>query len=249
MDYDSVLDLVKKRRSVRKFKPGRIPDEYIDKIIEVARWAPSGFNFQPWDFVVIKSKALRTQLIDILQDNTPKPLKQRKGASQGSEAISPVDRLVMKTPGKVSTFHHASVFIILYGDVRTRVGLPAGERMPMDDMFRFIFDASLANAFMYMHLAATSLGLATQWWSPIRSPEIQARIKPLVGIPEALVAFDMLVLGYPGAVPRPKLLRPKDKMVHIDECGPEDYRTDEEVKDFAERSRAWAIGQHRREYR
>ena len=48
MDYDSLLKLVKNRRSMRKFKPEPIPDEYVDKIIEVARWAPSGANSQTW---------------------------------------------------------------------------------------------------------------------------------------------------------------------------------------------------------
>ena len=47
MNYDSLLELVKKRRSIRRFKPDPIPDENIEKIIEVARWAPSGFNMQP----------------------------------------------------------------------------------------------------------------------------------------------------------------------------------------------------------
>ncbi len=64
MDYDSLLELVKKRRSTRKFKPGSIPDEYVDKIIEVARWAPSGANSQPWDFIVIKKPELKQKIID-----------------------------------------------------------------------------------------------------------------------------------------------------------------------------------------
>ena len=54
--YECLLEVVKKRRSVRQFKTDPIPDEYIDKIIEVARWAPSGFHTQPWEFVVVKKK-------------------------------------------------------------------------------------------------------------------------------------------------------------------------------------------------
>ena len=46
MDYANLLELVKKRRSIRSFKPEPIPDEYVDKIIEVARWAPSAANSQ-----------------------------------------------------------------------------------------------------------------------------------------------------------------------------------------------------------
>ena len=47
MSYDSLLDLVKKRRSIRRFKSDPVPRELIEKIVEAARWAPSGFNMQP----------------------------------------------------------------------------------------------------------------------------------------------------------------------------------------------------------
>ena len=39
--YESFLYLVKKRRTNRRFKSDPVPDEYITKIIEAARWAPS----------------------------------------------------------------------------------------------------------------------------------------------------------------------------------------------------------------
>ena len=65
MNYDSLLELVKKRRSIRRFKPDPIPDENIEKIIEVARWAPSGFNMQPWEFVVVKKAELRSKITEL----------------------------------------------------------------------------------------------------------------------------------------------------------------------------------------
>ncbi len=54
MKYDDLIELFKDRRSIRKFKSDSIPDEYVDKIIEAARFAPSGFNTQPLEFVLIK---------------------------------------------------------------------------------------------------------------------------------------------------------------------------------------------------
>jgi nitroreductase len=39
MDYESFLELVKNRRSIHRFKSDPVPDEYINKIIEAARWA------------------------------------------------------------------------------------------------------------------------------------------------------------------------------------------------------------------
>src|SRR5512146_2439185 len=53
-EYEMLLDLVKRRRTVRQFKPDPLPDGCIEKIIDVARWAPSGFHTQPWEFVVVK---------------------------------------------------------------------------------------------------------------------------------------------------------------------------------------------------
>lgn len=58
-EYDCLLNLAKKRRTVRQFKPDAVPEGYIEKIIEVARWAPSGFHTQPWEFVVVKKKDVR----------------------------------------------------------------------------------------------------------------------------------------------------------------------------------------------
>jgi hypothetical protein len=67
-------------------------------------------------------------------------------------------------------------------------------------------------------------------------------IKDLLGIPEPVEIYDMMLLGYPAATARPKFLRPKEKMVHYDDCGPDDFRTDEEVREFIRKTRAWVHG-------
>ena len=69
MSYNSFLELVKKRRSVRRFKPDPVPDEDIEKIIDAARWAPSGFNTQPWEFVVVREKELKDKIIDAVEEH------------------------------------------------------------------------------------------------------------------------------------------------------------------------------------
>ncbi len=55
-------ELVKTRRSIRKFLSKEVSDELIMKLLEAARWAPSGGNCQPWHFFVIKSKATLGQI-------------------------------------------------------------------------------------------------------------------------------------------------------------------------------------------
>ena len=49
-----VLEAIRTRRSIRSFKAKPIPDEKAMKILEAARWAPSGGNKQPWTFVYVK---------------------------------------------------------------------------------------------------------------------------------------------------------------------------------------------------
>ena len=113
-------------------------------------------------------------------------------------------------------------------------------------MRNIIYLAGLANAFIYMHLAATTLGLATQWISAVQTSSAHCMIKDLLGIPMELEVFDMIALGYPAIKPRPKLMRDLDEMVHYDDCGQEDFRNEEQVKDYIKRARNWNIGSHRR---
>lgn len=57
-----VLEVIQKRRSVRKYKEDPIPEKDLMRVLEAARLAPSGKNFQPWKFVIVKDKALKEKL-------------------------------------------------------------------------------------------------------------------------------------------------------------------------------------------
>jgi nitroreductase len=227
MKYDDLLELVKQRRSIRRFRPDPIPEEYVDKIIEVARWAPSGYNTQPWEFVVVRKQEFKSEIVRYIYE-----IQEQDTTDDAGD--------IFRGPMNWST---APVFIILYGDIRTKVGLPM---MAQVHDFEKIFNSSLASAFLNMHLAVTSLGLASQWVSLIGIPEIDASVKKLLEIREELRAYDMMALGYPAVKPRPKLIRARECMVHYDNCGLNAFRTDEEVADYARRTKTWATACHRR---
>lgn len=61
----SFLDLAKKRRSIRKYKPDPIPPETLEYILEAARLAPSWKNLQCWRYIVVtnpdKRRAVSTR--------------------------------------------------------------------------------------------------------------------------------------------------------------------------------------------
>ncbi|MGQ9534702.1 MAG: nitroreductase family protein [bacterium] len=51
MDF---YEVIKKRRSIRKYKSDPISDDVLKRILEAGRIAPSAKNIQPWKFIVIK---------------------------------------------------------------------------------------------------------------------------------------------------------------------------------------------------
>jgi len=51
-----LLEAIKSRKSIRAFKPDQVPREVLTELLDVARWAPSGTNTQPWEFFVLAEK-------------------------------------------------------------------------------------------------------------------------------------------------------------------------------------------------
>ena len=57
-----LMELIKGRRSIRKYEDRDVPQEDLDQILEAVRWAPSWTNCQCWEVVVIRDRAIKEQL-------------------------------------------------------------------------------------------------------------------------------------------------------------------------------------------
>jgi nitroreductase len=62
-----ILDAIRTRRSVHSFTSTPVTDEQLETILDAGRWAPSGLNSQPWDFVVVRDPQLRARVAGILR--------------------------------------------------------------------------------------------------------------------------------------------------------------------------------------
>lgn len=62
MEQDQILRNIMERRSIRAYKPDKVPDEMIDKIIEAGLYAPSGMGRQPVIIIAITDKKVRDSL-------------------------------------------------------------------------------------------------------------------------------------------------------------------------------------------
>ncbi len=60
-----VLNLLKSRRSIRKYKSKPVEEEKIMRCLEAAQWAPSASNKQPWEFIIVKNEDMRKKFAEI----------------------------------------------------------------------------------------------------------------------------------------------------------------------------------------
>jgi nitroreductase len=56
-EQDYLFNIFQNRRSVRSFKSTPVPEEHIQKILDIARCAPTSGNQQPWKFLVVQDRS------------------------------------------------------------------------------------------------------------------------------------------------------------------------------------------------
>ncbi|MEY4953058.1 MAG: hypothetical protein RL299_1482, partial [Pseudomonadota bacterium] len=81
----NVTEAVLTRRSVRAFTDQPVPLDLIRQVMDTARWAPSGCNFQPWEGAVLTGAPLR-ELQDLMRAS---PIQDPKEYSWSDPEVLP----------------------------------------------------------------------------------------------------------------------------------------------------------------
>ncbi len=217
MNIDDLYEPAVSRRSIRGYDRTRdVPVEIVRKILDCARWAPSGGNGQPWEFIVIRDEKTRNRIADIF-------LKQQEHKREMEMAV----RGEAKMTG--DGFRHAPVHIIVLGDPRVKETYPVRTMLDKADSH---FYTGLANATLLIHLAASSLGLASQYVSDAGSPYMETMLKVLLGVPEPLRVYHLIPLGYASRSIPPRPRREIDEMTHYESYDLKKFRDDKEFQKF-----------------
>jgi nitroreductase len=66
-----VMEAIKERRSIRKYKSDPVPEEALRTILEAVRWAPSWANTQCWEIVVVRDSAMKSKLAEAIPQANP----------------------------------------------------------------------------------------------------------------------------------------------------------------------------------
>ena len=223
MNYEDFLNLVKTRKSVRRYKSDPVPEGVLEKILEAGRQAPSAGNSQPWEFVVIKDPENKKKVSKGIALQIKEEVGKDPEIARGI-AVQPF-------------LYLAPVIVAVCGDPRLKATYPAW--MDSDTLMR----QSLSNCVYTLQLAAASFGLATAW-ATIQSGPTQDAVKEILGIPVSYTVDHMVPIGYADeqaedkqatlrtVKKRARFRRDLDDLVHHEQYQMEKYRSDEEVKAF-----------------
>ena len=127
-----VLEVIKSRRSIRRYKTIPVDDQTMALVLEAARWAPSWANRQCWRFVVVRDSNIKAELADTLNDTNP-----------ACEAI-----------------RSAPVVIVACAELK-KSGFSRDIGQPSTDKGEYWFMFDVALAMQNLVLTAHSLGLGT----------------------------------------------------------------------------------------
>ncbi|MEO0021627.1 MAG: nitroreductase family protein [candidate division WOR-3 bacterium] len=56
-------EVIRRRLSVRAYKPDPVPEEVLNRILDAGRLAPSAKNLQPWKFIIVRDEKVRQALV------------------------------------------------------------------------------------------------------------------------------------------------------------------------------------------
>jgi nitroreductase len=217
MNVDGLRELAMRRRSIRGYDESReVSEEAVRAILDCARWAPSGGNGQPWEFVVVRDKETRHKIADIY-------LKQLEPKREMDLAV----RGTAKMTG--DGFRHAPVHLVILGDPRVKEAYPIRTKLEKADSH---FITGLANTTLLIHLAAASLGLASQYVSDANSPYMETLLKALLKIPEPLRIYHLVPIGYAKGNFATPPRRELEEIVHYERYDMSKYRDDAAMERF-----------------
>jgi nitroreductase len=186
-----ILDLLRKRGSVRKFLDKPVPKDVLHEILEAGRLSPSGGNEQPWLFGVVTDPALIAQIAE---------------AARGQTWIAKAPLLIVLCVTVVSDERGGRDIQIHrypeYADDITQMDKKLYSALNQEE-----HQTKIAGA--HMALAALERGVGSCWVSRF---EVR-RVAELLHLSEGTIPAEILVLGYPGKAQKPTGKKSPDEVV------------------------------------
>ncbi len=166
---EQVEHLLRARRSIRSFQDRPVPREEIARLIDIARYAPTGSNRQPVEWLVVYDTPEVRRLGGLVED------WMRQGGSSPSYAVS----LARAAERGQDLVCRGAPHVVL-------AATPSGQ------------ESNGVIALTFLELAAYARGLGACWGGFISSAANRwPPVRQSLGLPEAKVCCGAMLLGYP----------------------------------------------------
>ena len=181
-----VLEAIKTRRSIRRYKSTPVDDKAVQTVLEAGRWAPSWANTQCWRFIVVRDSKIKAKVADTL-------FKFKRP-----------DGVIVENAG-IKAINTVPVLIVVCAEMG-KSGCRRDGEAATDKGDWFMFDTALA--VQNMVLAAHALGLGTVIIGAFDAP----KAAKILGVPAGYSVVTLFPLGYPDEEP---LVRPRKELSEI----------------------------------
>ncbi len=169
---------LRSRRSIRVYKDKPVLRDDISKLIEIARYAPSGHNSQCVEWLVLDDKSELRELAGIVADWMRWMIENMQEIALSMNMDKALKRW---EEGKDVFLRGAPVLIIAHAEKDNRLA-----------------PAACTIALTYLDLAAKSMGLGCCWAGYFNTAA--ASFRPLIkalGLPKGHINLGSMMLGYP----------------------------------------------------
>lgn len=186
----NTVELLKSRRSIRKYKPAKVPREIVESILDLAQWAPSAHNSQPWRCIIIEDENVKAKLAnamgsawfsDLLRDGVPEKKAKEIVRIESFERI-------MKSP----------IIVIVCLTMEDMHKYPDRKRRKAEYVMGV---QSVAAYIQNLLLSAHYYGLGACW---VCAPLFcQNTVGKILGLPREIEPQAMITMGYADERPLP----------------------------------------------
>jgi len=179
------IEILKKRRSIRKYKDTPVPFDVIKNIINDSILAPSAGNEQPWQFIIVNNQDVINRISDECKQSMLKRID-----SNPNDYAKKYEKMLSNNAFHI--FYHAPAVVLILGDAGLK---------------NLYVDCALAAG--YFMMSATSKGLGTCWVN--FGTEIHnSHLRNELGLSDKHKIVAPLALGYPENIPGiPKRKKPE----------------------------------------
>jgi len=202
------LDVLHTTPTCRYYRPDPVPDDVLRRVLDGARWAPTGGNRQGVRFLVVRDAARRRRLKELYL-----PLWEQY--AERSRDVSDVPRPRMLANADHMARHLDEIPALIVVCARLADLLATDRHL---DRLTIVGGASVYPAVQNVLLAACAEGLGTALTTLLCAVEPQ--VKELFGIPEGIATAALVALGWPER-PFPQKLsrRPLEEICFAEDWG------------------------------